>query len=212
MVSNVGEAHYKTPVGLARLVEEEYNVQVVAAVTRTQRVEEANQLGPLTTVQMILVCKGFPIGASGAIVGSTAIPGINFSEWVGGIDSFTLEAGVNLWIGEDGSPTYARNSTVPAVPKGHFAGFSASLETLLGTAHASGLMASAPETVAVRDMAQRAARVGAALARAKLQQRVVAGEAQLREMGAFVDESEEEVDAKPAAAASAIDLIIEVQA
>ena len=53
---------------------------------------------------------------------------------------------------------------------------------MLGTAHTSGLMASAPETVAVKEMAQKAAKLGAALAKAKLKQRVAAVEAQLREM------------------------------
>ena len=211
LVGNVGEAQYRTPVGLARLAEEEYKVHVVAAVTRTQRVEGMNQLGPLTTAQMILVCKGFPIGACDSIIGSTAIPGISFPEWVCGLDSLTLEAGVNLWIDEDGKPTYARNSTAPAVSKDNFADFSASLETQLGTAHTSGIMASAPETVAVKEMAQKAARLGAALAKAKLKQRVAADEAQLREMGAFEEEEEEEEDARPTAVASTVDLAIEVQ-
>ena len=47
LVSSGGEAQYCTPVGLARLVEEEYAVQVVAVVTRTQTVEGMNQLGHL---------------------------------------------------------------------------------------------------------------------------------------------------------------------
>ena len=38
LVENVGETQHRTPVGLARLVEEESKVHVVAAVTRTQRV------------------------------------------------------------------------------------------------------------------------------------------------------------------------------
>ena len=39
LVGNVRESQYTTPVGLTRLVEEEYKVNVVAAVTRTQKVE-----------------------------------------------------------------------------------------------------------------------------------------------------------------------------
>ena len=75
---------------------------------------------------------------------------------------------MNLWIGGDGKPTYARVSAAHAVSKDHFADFSASLDTVLGTAHTSGLMASTPDTVAVKDMAQKAAKLGAALAKAKI--------------------------------------------
>ena len=131
-----------------------------------------------------------------------------------GLDSLTLEHGVNLWIGGDGKPTYARDPAAHVGSKDHFADSSASLDTVLGTTHTSGLMASAPDTVAVKDMAQKAAKLGAALAKAKLKQRVTTDEAQLREMGAFEKEEEEEEEEyeRPAAAAPAIDLIIEVQA
>ena len=208
LVENVGETQYRTPVGLARLVEEGLKVQVVAVVTRTQRVEGMNHLGPLTTAQMILVC-----GACDSIIGSRAIPGISFSEWISGLDSLTLEPGVNLWIGEDGKPSYERTSAAPAASKDHFAEFSASLDTIIGSAHTSGLMASSSDTVEVQDMAQKAARVGAALAKAKLKQRVAVDEAQLREMGALEEEEEEdEEEEEPAAVAPTIDLVIEVQA
>ena len=213
LVENIGETQHRTPVGLARLVEEEYKVHVVAAVTRTQRVEGVNHLGALTTAQLILVCKGFPSGACDSIIGSRAIPGISFSEWISGLDSLVLEPGVNLWIGGDGKPSYERTSAAPAASKDHFAEFSASLDTIIGTAHTSGLMASAPDTVEVKDMAQKAARVGAALAKAKLKQRVAVDEAQLREMGALEEEEEEdEEEEEPAAVAPTIDLVIEVQA
>jgi hypothetical protein len=213
LVGNVGEAQYRTPVGLARLVEEEFAVQVVAVVTRTQRVEGMNHLGALTTAQMILVCKSHMVGACDSIIGSASVPGISFSEWICGLDSLTLEPGVNLWIGADGKPTYERTCIAPAVSKDHFAEFSASLDTIIGTAHTSGLMASSLDTVEVHDMAQKAARVGAALAKAKLKQRVAADEAQLREMGVYDEEEEEEgEEERPEAEAPTIDLVIEVQA
>ena len=212
LVGNVGEAQYRTPVGLARLVEEEFAVQVVAVVTRTQRVEGMNHLGALTTAQMILVCKSHMVGACDSIIGSASVPGISFSEWICGLDSLTLEPGVNLWIGADGKPTYERTCIAPAVSKDHFAEFSASLDTIIGTAHTSGLMASSLDTVEVQDMAQKAARVGAALAKAKLKQRVAADEAQLREMGVYEEEEEEGEEERPEAEAPTIDLVIEVQA
>jgi hypothetical protein len=212
LVGNVGEAQYRTPVGLARLVEEEFAVQVVAVVTRTQRVEGMNHLGALTTAQMILVCKSHMVGACDSIIGSASVPGISFSEWICGLDSLTLEPGVNLWIGADGKPTYERTCIAPAVSKDHFADFSASLETVLGSAHTSGLMASATDTVEVKEMARKAAKVGAALAKAKLKQRVAADEAQLREMGVYEEEEEEGEEERPEAEAPTIDLVIEVQA
>ena len=115
---------------------------------------------------MILVCKGSPIGASDAILGSSAILGVSSSEWVCGMSLLVLGAGVDIlvWIGEDGKPSYSRTSMAPAASKDHFAEFSASLEGQLGSAHSTSLLESAPKTVVLEEMAQRAAEVGAALA------------------------------------------------
>ena len=118
---------------------------------------------------------------------------------------------MNIWIGEDGKPNYSRTTVAPAASKDHFAEYSASLETHLGTAHTTDLVTSVPKTVALKEMAQRAARAGAVLATAKLEQRAKADEAQMRELGEYDEEGEEE-EARPAAKASVIDLIIAAKA